>query len=148
MGIDYGQKRTGIALSDPLGIIASPLEIVQSAPKKKAFERLAGLVEAHNISKIVVGLPTNSDGELGSQALDVLYWTRQLAEIVSVPVVLWDESHSTQDAEALTPRGKRRKDLDAVAAAVILQSYLEARRTTHEPGQPILAFDDQSAGQA
>ena len=145
MGIDYGHKRVGVAISDPLGIVARPLVVVRSAPKKEAFERLAALVEAHNVSKIIVGLPTDSEGGLGPQARTVVRWGRLLAEVVSAPIVLWDESYSTQDAIAYSQRGKRRQHaLDALAAAVILQSYLEARRNTDEPGRPIQAFDDET----
>jgi putative Holliday junction resolvase len=142
LGIDHGLKRIGVALSDPLGIIATPLTVLQATPKAEVLTRLAALVEEHAISKIVVGLPTDSEGHIGPQARTVLRWARQLAGTVSVPIVLWDESYSTADATA-TRRGKKHgRELDAVAAAVILQSYLEARRSTHEPGQPIQTFDD------
>lgn len=142
MGIDYGHKRTGVALSDPLGIIASPLEVIASTPKKQALSRLAALVSEQDVGQIIVGLPTDSQGELGQQARIVIRWARQLAEVVGAPVVMWDESYSTQDAARHTRRKRRGRALDAVAAAVILQSYLEARRTADEPGQPIQAFDN------
>lgn len=141
MGIDHGEKRIGLALSDPLGIIASPLEIVEAIPRRKATERLAALVNQHNVSKIVLGLPTDSEGEIGPQASVVLRWARKLAAAIEVPVVLWDESFSTLDAASRRGSKRGKRHLDDVAAAVMLQSYLEARRSADEPGQTLQSFD-------
>lgn len=142
MGIDYGEKRIGVAFSDPLGIIASPHAIIDGRPGRSALQALSALAQEHGACKIIVGLPTDSEDNVGAQAETVIRWARKLAKTVAQPIVFWDESHSTEEAAALSQSKKRRKDLDAVAAAVILQSYLEARRSSDEPGQPLHQFDE------
>lgn len=146
LAIDHGNKRTGVAISDPLRIVARPLRVISTYPQDKAFQQLAQLVDENSVSKVIVGLPTDSEGELGQQARNVLQWAHLLAKAISIPVVMWDESFSTEDALAYTGHKKKRKasqpGLDAVAAAVILQSYLEANRGENEPGQPIQTFSN------
>lgn len=146
LGIDHGNKRTGIAISDPLRIVARPLDVFNTYPQEKTFAQLAKLIDEHSVSKVIVGLPTDSEGKIGQQARIVLQWARLLTQAISVPVVMWDESFSTEDAMARTRHKSRRKSrqtkLDAIAAAVILQSYLEVRRDEDEPGQPIQTFSN------
>jgi putative holliday junction resolvase len=144
MGIDYGFRRIGIALSDPLGMIARPHVILQRKTNKTDFARIGLLVENEQVSKIVVGLPTDAEGDIGPQAERVIRWASKLAEVVATPIIFWDESHSSEQAAALrgSSRSFRRagghpERVDDAAAAVILQEYLDAGGAINEPGQPL-----------
>jgi putative Holliday junction resolvase len=145
MAIDHGEARLGVALSDPLGIIASPHAIIPQIPKKAALEQLASIANTEGVVLIVVGLPTNSEGGLSAQARSVIRWARAFAAATSIPVRLWDESYSSADAaEARRAQGKRPQGpLDDIAAAFILQSYLEARGSGDEPGYPLETFEEE-----
>jgi putative holliday junction resolvase len=131
VGLDIGGRRVGLAVSDELGMVASP---VRSVDLKR--ERLIGLVEAiraYDPCEIVVGLPSVMRGGEGAQALEVRDFAGQIAEHLPIPIVFWDERLTTFAADqALLESGynrKRRKELvDAVAASLILQSYLDSLR--------------------
>ena len=132
LALDVGERRIGVALSDPTGTIASPLKILHRVAERKDLEAIAGLVAERSVERVVVGLPRTLRGEVGPQAQRVMRFGQHLAEAIEVPVVYWDERHSTADAEqivrARAPRRRRtgREPLDDVAAAVILQSYLDS----------------------
>lgn len=129
LALDLGDRRIGVAVSDTLGIVARPVRVFERASRKEDFATIADLIDEHDAEIVVCGLPLNMDGTEGPQAEWVRDYTRALIEAVSVPVVLWDERLTTEDAkEILHAQGKAiEKDwLDAVAAAVILQSYLDA----------------------
>ena len=145
LGIDHGAKRIGVAISDPLGMIARPLTVIRASTGKDGLNQLAALLQENEVGKVVVGLPTDAEGHIGQQASIVVEWAQLLAGTISIPVIMWDEFLSTQQAKGYTRRRtrsakRRRRELDAVAAAVILQSYLEARRGEDEPGRPIQTF--------
>jgi putative Holliday junction resolvase len=145
LGIDYGEARIGVAVSDPLRLFARPHTIIKAGASEEDLERLRSIVEDLGVARIVVGLPTDSQGEIGSQALAVVHWARQLAEITDVPIVFWDESYSSEAAQAISKKPRRqasgrREAVDDVAAAVILQDYLDAGGGHHEPGTPLQAF--------
>lgn len=133
LGVDFGEKRVGIALSDATGLIASPRGVLNRHSNQQVAEQITGLVSQHDITVVVVGLPLDADGEEGYQARRV----RRFAEILEtllldVPLVYWDESLSSVDAEqALRQAGARKKrrrgPTDDVAAAVLLQAYLDTR---------------------
>lgn len=150
MGLDYGEVRLGVALSDPLGLFAHPHSIITRPSRGEQFAALVTIIEESQVVRIVVGLPTNSAGGIGPQAAIVIRWARKLAETVDLPIILWDESYSSEDALAIQrTMGKRRpkddrkhKPLDDIAAAAILQDYLDAEGTGHEPGQTLEAFKD------
>ena len=145
LGIDYGEARIGVAVSDPLRLFARPHAVLKAGGGGD-LERLRSLVEELGVARIVVGLPTDSQGGIGSQALAVIHWARQLAGITDVPIVFWDESYSSEAAQAISKKPRRRQapgrreTVDDLAAAVILQDYLDAGGGHHEPGTPLQAF--------
>lgn len=134
LAIDLGTKRIGIALSDPTAMIASPLETITGVGERRAAERIADLCRRHDVGAIVVGWPRNMDGSRGPAARQAEAFAERLRTALPVPVELWDERLSTAAAErtlieADVRREERRHSRDRVAAAVILQGYLDARRT-------------------
>lgn len=133
MALDVGNRRIGVAVSDPGKTLSRGLQVVQRRSRKADMELLASLVEEHEVEKIVVGHPVHLDGSAGEQARRVEEYVADLREAVGVPVVLWDEGLSTVRArelliEAGTKRKRRRERLDAVAAAFILQDYMDSLR--------------------
>jgi len=135
LALDVGGKRTGVALSDPLRMVARPLLVIQRASKVDDFDTIGRLVTEHQVSLVVCGYPLSLDGNEGPQGQRIRRYAESLAETLAVPVELWDESYSTVEAESImqvsrkrmTPK-ERRQWVDAVAAAVILQSYLDHPR--------------------
>ncbi len=131
LGVDHGTVRIGIAVSDVLGIVARPLTIIKHTNRQRDAEAIAALAVEHEVGEIIIGLPTSGNHEIGSQARIVQRFGNALAEQARCPVIYWDESYSTSTAQAARhARGVRRKKrtalIDAEAAAVILQSYLDA----------------------
>jgi putative Holliday junction resolvase len=133
MGLDVGERRIGVAITDELGLIASPLAIVER--RKGDLEEIRSLANARGVDRLVVGLPTGLSGREGPQAAAVRAFADELAEAVGeeIAVHFWDERLTTAVAErALRERGPRRgkgkERVDAIAAAVILQGYLDSRR--------------------
>ena len=131
LGVDVGRVRVGVALSDPLGMIAQPLEVIERK-HTDPFRRLAALAREHAVEAIVVGLPSNLDGSAGEASVAIERFVAKLRDKVEVPVELWDERLTTAMAtrtmiEAGVRRSDRRERIDKVAAALILQSYLDAR---------------------
>lgn len=145
LALDVGEKRVGVAISDPLGIIARPLEVIQRSSKVEDFEAIGRLVAEHQVDLLLCGYPLSLDGDEGPQGRRIRRYAEKLAETLPVPVKLWDESHSTDKAHEImisqdkksTPQ-QRRQWVDAVAAAVILQSYLDESA----PAGPTLARPD------
>ena len=128
MGIDYGSRRVGVALSDRLGIAAHPFEVIEVGPG--LHRRLADLVGSEDVDKVVVGLPVSLDGTEQAAALRTRRFVDRLRPLVGVEVVLYDERLTTRIAEGVlvaagTSRSKRRRRVDKVAAAVMLQGYLD-----------------------
>lgn len=133
MGLDLGDKRIGVAISDPLRMIAKADRVIKRRSRAEDFATYRQIVAESSINLIVVGLPLMLDGSDSQQTRWVRDYSTALAEAVGLPVELWDESWSTARAEeALIQSGIRRKKLrekvDAVAAALILQGYLDAQR--------------------
>jgi putative Holliday junction resolvase len=129
LSIDYGLKIVGLAVCDPTGTIARPLDLLRRTSKRADFEHVNAVIAQHTIAGIVVGLPLSPPEVTGyTQADRVRLWASRLAAAVSVPVYMWNERYSTQDAEdLLAETGQDRPDrVDAIAAAVILQSFLDA----------------------
>ncbi|MCM8748114.1 Holliday junction resolvase RuvX [Thermomicrobiaceae bacterium CFH 74404] len=131
LGLDVGGRRIGVAVSDELGMIASPIESLDRT--QRGLERLLALVEQYDPQAIVIGLPTGLSGQEGQQAAEVREFAEQLRPRLDRPIIFWDERLTTAIAErALIESGKRRarrKELvDAVAAAVMLQSFLDSQR--------------------
>ena len=157
LGLDVGDKRTGVAVSDPLGILATPLTVLVSKDEDALINEILKLVEQHKTECIVVGLPRRLNGELGTQAGKVTAFADKLSErakqsnLNQLDVQLWDERFSTKAAERLkteaggkgsklrsrAKRGARnhsfsaKAEIDAIAAAFILQGFLDS----HHPEQ-------------
>ncbi|UYM04825.1 Holliday junction resolvase RuvX [Solicola gregarius] len=142
LGVDVGDARIGVAVSDPSGLLATPVETV--AAGEQAIPRLAVLASEYDAVEVVVGLPRSLSGGLGPAARKVRAYAAQLAEAVApTPVRLVDERMSTVTAEhALRTQGKRGKSkravIDQAAAVVILQSALDTERTSGSaPGETL-----------
>lgn len=134
LGLDLGEVRIGLALSDPLRITAQPAGHVKRAHSRRDLEAVARLVREHAVQRVIVGLPLLLSGQAGSRAEDAQQFARELgAELPHVPVELWDERLTTKQAERVlidgnARRKRRREVVDALAAVLILQSYMDATR--------------------
>jgi putative Holliday junction resolvase len=136
MALDAGERRIGVAVSDPSQTIARALTIVERRSKAEDFARLRHLVAEYEVERVIVGYPRSLSGEEGPQARRVARWAEALRAALPVPVELWDERFSTVVAEeVMRERGERRRarrgPLDDVAAAAILQEYLDSKRDGH-----------------
>jgi putative Holliday junction resolvase len=130
LGLDVGDKRVGIALSDETATLATGLDTLERVGPRKDLKAIAALVRAHEVSDVVVGLPRKLDGSLGEQAQKVLQFMDELRDVVKVPVVSWDERFTSSMAtqaliEGGVSRRARKGVVDKVAAVLILQSYLD-----------------------
>jgi putative Holliday junction resolvase len=128
LALDLGDRRIGVAISDTLGMLARPLEVFKRTSRIADFDHIGNLVTQHQVGALVVGLPTNMDGSESKQTNWVRDYSAALAETLSIPLHFWDERLTTVEAASIMrAQGKApRKDwIDAVAAAVILQDYLD-----------------------
>lgn len=133
MAIDYGDARTGVAVSDPTGLLAGYTTVIQSRKAEVVAAELARLVKDQGVEEVVMGFPRNMDGTEGPRAELYRAFAKQVEEAVGLPVHLWDERRTTIEAHAiLHESGKRmkahRKNVDAVAASLILEGYLVRKR--------------------
>jgi putative holliday junction resolvase len=133
LGLDVGDVRIGVALSDETATLATGLETVVRKGPRQDVKAIAALVRGRGVGQVVVGLPRRLDGSLGPQAEKVAAFQEAVARAVTVPVVAWDERFTTVIAEqTLAAAGVRRKDrkasVDKVSAVLILQSYLDSRK--------------------
>lgn len=134
LGLDVGERRIGVALSDAEGILAVALTVIETKSDDDALRQIIALAHEHEVERIVVGLPLSLDGSLGPQAQKVRSFCESLEGCTELPVVTWDERYSTADAERVlveagVRRDKRKKRIDSVAAAFILQGYLDRERS-------------------
>ena len=133
MGLDPGGKRIGVALSDPTELLASPLTVLRRTTLERDLAELRRLAEANDVEKVLVGLPLHMSGEEGNEAERARSFAAEVEAALGLPVELVDERLSSVEAERQLMesgvRWRRRKErLDAVAAAVILQAYLDTER--------------------
>jgi len=133
LAVDPGDKRIGIALSDPTGTIANPFRVIEHRARGLDAAVIAQIARDAGVEKIVVGCPYDSDGAVGPQARKSERLAAAIREQIDLPVMLWDESGSTQEAQnariALgARRAKRAGHLDDLAATFILQTFLDANR--------------------
>ncbi len=136
LGLDYGQRRIGMALSDPTGTLASGVGTHLTPDDGSILDRIAALVRERGIEAVVVGLPLTADGREGTSAAAARRFAERLAEALDLPVHLVDERYSSQEADRWlrAPGGRRRRGArdkglrDEVAAELILQQYLDSRR--------------------
>lgn len=134
MALDYGERRIGVALSDPLRVMATPLLTLNRKSREVDLGILADLARAHEVGRIVVGLPIGMDGARGEQVRRVESFIEMVGRATGLPVDPWDERLTTAQAEKALLEGdvsrrRRREVIDQVAAVILLQSYLDARRS-------------------
>lgn len=132
LGIDMGEKRIGLSLSDPLGITAQGLKTIQINDSKEVYNKLMEIIIEKKVDKLVFGLPKNMNGTLGPQAQKVQEVARKIETISQLPVDFEDERLSTVSAEQVLlladqSRAKRKKAIDRLSAVIILQSYLDRK---------------------
>ena len=129
MAVDYGDARTGIAVSDALGMIAGETFVIEQWDPEALAKTIAAEASARGVETLVLGLPKNMDGTLGPRAEKYAAFADRLRAATGLPVILWDERRTTVDAHRiLHANGKKekkhKKTVDAVAAALILEGYL------------------------
>ena len=134
MAIDYGDARTGVAISDPTGLLAGYTEVIHSRKGEQVCARLAELVEQYKVEELVMGFPRNMDGTEGPRAELYRAFAGEVAGATGLTPVLWDERRTTIEAhDILHASGKKMKNhkttVDAVAATLILEGYLTRKRT-------------------
>ena len=134
LGIDYGTKRIGLAISDPSEIMAQPLATIDHKDDNGSIKIIADVIEEYSVGLVVVGLPISMSGEIGLQAQSVIEFINEFKRQNPVPVETWDERLSTSMAQkalldAKTKKSKKKGIIDKVAAAIILQGYLDSKRT-------------------
>lgn len=137
LGLDYGTRRLGFALSDAGEMIAMPLRVVECRSPEEALKETLKLCSEIQAGKLVVGLPINMDGSRGPAAQSVLSFVEKLSAAVKIPVCTWDERLSTKSAtnvliEAGTSRQRRKEVVDKLAAQIMLQNYLDAQACARE----------------
>ena len=132
MGLDIGTKRIGVALSDPLLIIAQPFDTIARTPEKDALNKILDIVKLYNVNNIVAGLPLMMNGDFGSQAQDCSDFAKKIEQKTNINVILVDERLSSYQAEEIlkfqgVKYTKNKGKIDMAAAAVILQEYLDTK---------------------
>jgi putative Holliday junction resolvase len=131
MGLDYGERRIGVAMSDLFGWTAQGLEVIDQKIVTDPMARIAELIKQYEVESIVVGLPKNMNGTVGPSGEYCIAFAENLKQTLSLPVQLWDERLTTVSAEralleADVSRRKRKLVIDKMAAAILLQSYLDS----------------------
>jgi len=141
MALDVGERRIGVAITDPLGLTAQPLEVIERRGDRAAVARIIEIADSYQVGEIVVGIPYGARGQLTQQAQRIARFADLVAARAPAPVVRHDERHTTVTAERVlleadASRAKRRLARDKMAAAVLLQDYLQARsrRAQDPPG--------------
>ena len=136
LGLDLGTRTLGIAMSDALGMMAHGVETFrfEEGHYKKAIAHVETLIKANQITEIVLGLPKNMNGSIGDRGLETQAFGAKLESATNVKVVYWDERLTTMQVERVliaadVSRNKRKKVVDKMAATIILQSYLDAKKS-------------------
>jgi putative Holliday junction resolvase len=137
LGLDYGSKTVGVAVTDPLGLTAQGVEIIRRQKEnhlRKTYQRIRELCEQYDVEKIVLGLPLNMDDTMGDRAEKTLEFKNELERRLSVPVLLVDERLTTVEAiEIMDDAGikvsEREKYVDMIAATIILQDYMNSHES-------------------
>lgn len=140
MGLDYGSKTVGVAISDPLGITAQGIEIIHRKAENKLRQTLARIEELakeYEVDRLVLGFPKNMNNTIGDRAEKSLEFKEMLERRTGLPVVMWDERLTTVEAERTLIESKvrredRKKYVDKIAAVFILQGYLDSVHIDHE----------------
>jgi putative Holliday junction resolvase len=131
LGIDFGERRIGLALSDALGITAQGLPTLDTKKTKDIFAYIENIVKEQNVTKIIVGMPKNMNGTIGSKAREVEKFIQELIKRTKIDVIPWDERlSSVQSLRAMREMGTKQKHkevTDRISATLILQSYLDSQ---------------------
>ena len=133
LGVDFGEKRIGLAIANASSHIAQPLKVLQRKNIETDVKKLKEIIEEYNVKEIIMGLPLNMNGREGKKAKEAIDFSKLLEKKLSLNVRLWDERMTTIDSERVlleadVTRAKRRKVRDKLAAQLILQSYLNAKQ--------------------
>jgi len=135
MGLDVGSKTVGVAISDEMGWTAQAIETIaiDENIKRFGFERIGEIIKEYDVKEIIVGLPKNMNNTIGPRGEASQYYAEKLKSLFEIPVKLWDERLSTMAAERIlleadVSRKKRKKVIDKMAAAMILQGYLDSQQ--------------------
>ena len=137
LGLDYGSRTVGVAVSDPLGLTAQGVETIWREKEnhlRRTLSRIEEIIGEYSVTEIVLGYPTNMNNSVGERALKSLEFRQMLERRTGLPVVMWDERLSTAEAErtlmeAQVRRENRKQYLDQMAAVLILQGYLDRRQS-------------------
>lgn len=130
LAIDYGENKCGIAISDPLGIIAQPYKIVKT---ERLIEEIQEIIRTNEVKEIVIGLPFRTDGKENPKLQEILLIAKEMEKVFNIPVNCIDERYTSKEAEEILKKitgnwRKRKEKIDAVSAAIILKSYIDKRR--------------------
>jgi putative holliday junction resolvase len=132
LAIDLGEKRVGLALSDELELTAAPLEVVDFKDPQTLVDHICAMVKRKAVRAVVIGLPLNMNGSRGEKAQEAEAFAELLKETANLPVIFWDERLTSRQAQRVLVEGgvsrtQRKRTTDKVAAAVLLQSYLDSQ---------------------
>jgi len=133
MGMDFGTKRIGIAISDELMLTAQGIDSLERKVLKSDLEEILRIVRENNVAEIIVGLPLNMNGTYSAKTKETIEFIEELSKVIKVPVKTWDERLTSMQAErflisAGVSRAQRKKVTDKLAAQIILQSYLDSKK--------------------
>ncbi len=137
MAIDYGVKKLGVAISNPERTMSVPLTIIDVRPDDSHYKSIIRLINDYNVEELIIGLPYNMDGTLGTSGNNVIKWSASIKEMLGIPVNLWDERLSTFEAHNMLAQinvkhKKRKRIVDSLAASIILQNYIDSKNNDKE----------------
>ncbi|MCX8021514.1 MAG: Holliday junction resolvase RuvX [Syntrophorhabdaceae bacterium] len=132
--LDVGEKKIGISVSDPTGTIAQGVKVYKRTEKRKDISSIKNLINEYDAKIVIIGLPKDLNGAIGKKAKEIIAFSEELKAYISIPIVLWDERFSTNEAHRIFElahiKHKDRKPyLDVMAAQIILQGYLDAQKS-------------------
>lgn len=135
MALDVGDRNIGVAISDETGLVARGIAVIKRKSIEKDLQDIKNFIKENHVEKIVIGLPKNMNGTVGFQGSKVLNLVEKLKEVTSLPVITWDERLTTVMAERVLiqadmSRKKRKSIIDKMAAAIILQNYLDSQNNS------------------
>ncbi|MDI3540684.1 Putative pre-16S rRNA nuclease [Koleobacter methoxysyntrophicus] len=135
MALDVGDRNIGVAISDETGLVARGIGVIKRKSIEKDLQDIKNFIKENHVEKIVIGLPKNMNGTVGFQGSKVLNLVEKLKEVTSLPVITWDERLTTVMAERVLiqadmSRKKRKSIIDKMAAAIILQNYLDSQNNS------------------
>ncbi|NJL34849.1 MAG: Holliday junction resolvase RuvX [Chloroflexaceae bacterium] len=140
LSLDVGERRIGVAMSDAAGILAMPLTTLKAEPRQRVLSQIVALVREHAVDDVVVGLPLTMSGEIGPQAQAIQSFAAELEAVLGQPVQLFDERYTSVVAEQMmrdlgVKPNKRKARIDEIAATIILQDYLDHKRSLQNQKQ-------------